>query len=134
MQKKKNWMEVPTRKTTKSETKKLYNELIQKDIDALEREKIDASNETDNNRKYNILDILINVGSIFTGLYFHYKNVPEETVFERSIVERIKLRRGRSDEIERKEQNINNELFKSYFIKYQIPSNMCKKLSEKKMQ
>ena len=32
-------MEVPTGKTTKSETKKLYNELIQKDIDALEREK-----------------------------------------------------------------------------------------------
>ena len=127
-------MEVPTRKTTKSETKKLYNELIQKDIDALERQKTDESNETDNNRKYNILDILINVGSIFTGLYFHYKNVPEETVFERSIVERIKLRRGRSDEIERKEQNINNELFKAYFIKYQIPSSMCKKLSEKKMQ
>ena len=127
-------MEVPTRKTTNSETKKLYNELIQKDIDALERQKTDESNETDNNRKYNILDILINVGSIFTGLYFHYKNVPEETVFERSIVERIKLRRGRSDEIERKEQNINNELFKAYFIKYQIPSSMCKKLSEKKMQ
>ena len=32
-------MEVPTGKTTKSETKKLYNELTQKDIDALEREK-----------------------------------------------------------------------------------------------
>ena len=107
-------MKVPTRKTIKSETKKLYNELIQKDIDALEREKIDESNQGDNNRKYNILDILINVGSIFTGLYFHYKNVPEETMFERSIAERIKLRRGRSDEIERKEQNINNELFKAY--------------------
>ena len=70
------------------------------------------------------MDILIHVGSILTGLYFHYKNVPEETMFERSIVERIKLRRGRSDEIERKEQNINNELFKAYFIKYQIPSSM----------
>ena len=78
------------------------------------------------------MDILIHVGSILTGLYFHYKNVPEETMFERSIVERIKLRRGRSDEIERKEQNINNELFKAYFIKYQIPSSMWKKISEKK--
>ena len=106
--------------------------MIQKDIDALEIEKIDESNETDNHRKYNILDILINVSSIFTGLYFHYENVPEETMFERSIWERIKLRRGRSDEIERKEKNINNELIKVYFIKYQIPSSMCKKLSEKK--
>ena len=32
-------MEVTIRKITKSETKKLYNELIQKDIYALEREK-----------------------------------------------------------------------------------------------
>ena len=37
-------MEVTTCKTTKSEAKKLYNELIQKDIDVLEREK---SNETE---------------------------------------------------------------------------------------
>ena len=37
-------MEVTTHKTTKSEAKKLYNELIQKDIDALEREKIDDIN------------------------------------------------------------------------------------------
>ena len=37
-------MEVTTCKTTKSEAKKLYNKLIQKDIDVLEREK---SNETE---------------------------------------------------------------------------------------
>ena len=37
-------MEVTTGKTTKSEAKKLYNKLIQKDIDVLEREK---SNETE---------------------------------------------------------------------------------------
>ena len=36
-------------------------------------------------------------------------------MFERSIVERIKFRRERSDEIERKEENIDNELFKVYF-------------------
>ena len=36
-------------------------------------------------------------------------------MFERSITERTKLKRGRSDEIERKEQNINNELCKAYF-------------------
>ena len=121
---KKFWTEVTTRKTTKSEAKKLYNELIQKDIDTLEREK---SNRFE---KYNILNILNNVGSIFTGVYLHYKNVPKETMFERSIAERTKLRRERLDEIKRKEQNINNELFKEYFTDYQSPSNMYKKLSE----
>ena len=34
------WTEVTTRKTTKSEAKELYNELIQKDIDTLEKSKI----------------------------------------------------------------------------------------------
>ena len=47
MQKKKNWMEVTTRKTTKSEAKELYNKLIRKDIDTLEREKIDEPDTKD---------------------------------------------------------------------------------------
>ena len=103
---KKNWMEATTRKTTKSETKELYNELIQKDTDALEREKNDESNKIDNVRKFNILSILDNVGSIFTGAYLHYKNLLKETMFARSIAEKTKLRRGRSDEIEnRKKKN-----------------------------
>ena len=121
---KKIWMEVTTHKTTKCETKELYNELIQKDIDALERE---ISNGI---RKHNILNILNNVGSIFTGAYLHYKDVPKETMFERSITERTNLRRGRLDEIKRKEQKINNELFKQNFTDYQSQSNMYKKLSE----
>ena len=118
-------MEVTACKTTKSEVKKLCNELIQKCIDALEREKIHGI------RKYNILNILKNVGSIFSVAYLQYKNVPKETMFERSIAERTKLRR-RSNEIKRKEQNINNEYFKAYFTDYQSPSNMYKKLSETK--
>ena len=68
-------MEVTTCKISKSEAKKLNNELIQRDIDTLEREKVDGI------RKYNILNILKNVGSIFAGPYFHYKNVPKETMF-----------------------------------------------------
>ena len=116
-------MKVTTRKTTKSETKKLYNDLTQRDIDSLERE------ESDDIRKHNILDILNNLGSVFTGAYLHYKDVSKETIFERSIAERAKLRRGRFDEIKRKKQNINNELFKAYFADYQSPSNMYKKLS-----
>ena len=79
-------MEVTTRKTTKSEAKELYNELIQGDIDALEGEEI---NDT---RKYNIFNILNNVGSIFTDTYLYYKNVPKETMFERRIGERIRLK------------------------------------------
>ena len=46
------------------------------------------------------------------------------------MAERIKLRKKRFDEIKRKEQNINNELFKAYFTDYQSPSSMYKKLSE----
>ena len=53
-------MKVTTRKISKSEAKDLYNELIQKYTDALEREK---SNDI---RKYSILDILNNKGSMFT--------------------------------------------------------------------
>ena len=95
-------MEVTTSKISKTEASKL----IQKVNDALEREKIDDKREEiDAIRKYNILNILENLGSIFTGAYLHYKNVPKETMFAATITERTKLRRGRLDEIERKEQH-----------------------------
>ena len=100
----------------------MYNELIEEDIDTLEREK---SNWFE---KYNILNILNNVGSIFTGAYLHYKDVPKEKMFQRSIADRTRLRRERLDEIKRKEGNINNEFFKEYFIDNKSPSNMYKKL------
>ena len=116
-------MKVTTRKTTKSEGKKLYNELIQKDTDTLKREK---SNRLE---KY-LLNILNNVVSIFTGVYFNYKDVLKETMFEWSIEGRIKSRRGRLDEIKRKERNIKNELFNEYFTDYQSSSNIYKNLSE----
>ena len=48
---KKFWIKVTPRKTTKSEAKKLQYELIQKDIDALEREKNDESNKIGGIRK-----------------------------------------------------------------------------------
>ena len=76
------------------------------------------------------MNILNNVGSIFTGLYFHYRDVPKETMFERNIAERIKLRKERFDEIKRKGQNLTNELFKAYFADYQSPSSMYTKLGE----
>ena len=121
---KKKLTEVTTHKTTKSEAKKLYKKLIQKFIDTMKSEK---SNRL---KKYNILNILGNIGSMFIGAYLHNNNVPKETMFEKSIVERSKLRRERLDEIKREEQNINYDLFKKYFTDYQSPSNMSKKLSE----
>ena len=51
---------------------------------------------------------------------------------KRSIAERTNLRRGRFDEIKRKEQTTNNELFKAYVTDYQSPSNMYTKLSKTK--
>ena len=49
----------------------MYKELVQKEIGTLKREK---SNRPE---KHNILDILNNIGSIFTGAYLHYKDVKE---------------------------------------------------------
>ena len=71
-------MEVTTRKMTKSKAKKLYNELIQKKTDALESKK---SNDI---KKYNILNILNNIGSIFTGTYSHYKDVYLKEISQRA--------------------------------------------------
>ena len=63
----------------------------------------------------NIISWIISVSSIFTVAHLYYKKVPKEKFFERCIAERTKLRRERSDEVKRKEQNTNNELFKEYF-------------------
>ena len=52
-------------KSLKNEAEKLYKELIQKDFDALKREK---SNST---KKNNILKIFENINAIFTGIYLH---------------------------------------------------------------
>ena len=105
--------------------KKLYSDLIAPDITKLENMKGKGKN-----KRHKILEVLENLKSVFTGVYLHYKDVPKETMFERSIAERIKSRKGKLDEIERKEQNVNNELFKVYFTDYQSPSNMYKKLIE----
>ena len=122
---KKDLLKITTQKISGKELLKLYSDLTTPDIDALEKSKIKSKD-----RRYNILNVLKNLKSLFTGAYLHYKNMSKETMFERSIAERTKLRRERLDEIKRKEQNINNELFKEYFTDYQSPSNMYKKLSE----
>ena len=81
-------MGVTTRKIIKKWGKGVLQRIHKKDIDTLTKEK---GNDI---RKYNIMNILNNVGSIFTDLYWHYyKDVPKEAMFERSVVERIKLRK-----------------------------------------
>ena len=47
-------------------------ELMQKDIDALEREKSNSI------KKNNILKILEDISAIFTGDYLHYREVPKK--------------------------------------------------------
>ena len=94
------WTKITTSKIFKNVAKKLYEELIQKDIDALTRQKNNSIN------KHNILQILDNVGAIFTAkTYLHYRRVSNETEFEKSIAERAKLRREKIAEIEGEEKN-----------------------------
>ena len=120
---KKFWRKITKSKISRSEAKKLYKELIWKDIDALKREKSNGI------KKYNILDILENTYTIFTGTYLHYKDVSEETKFERSITDRVKWRRQKMDIINKKKENINNELFNNYFD-YLNPDTMFRRLRD----
>ena len=60
---------------------------MQKVIDALKREK------SNNIKKNNILKILESIGAIFPGNYLHYGELFKETKFERSIADRVKLRK-----------------------------------------
>ena len=77
----------------------MYEESIQEEIKVLTKEKSNSI------KKYNILNILENVGSIFTAdTYLHYKELPKETDFERSIAERTKLSRQRLDEVKKKKK------------------------------
>ena len=88
------WSKITKSKISRNEAKKLYKELIQKNIDALDREKSNSI------KKNNILKILENIGAIFTGAYLHYGEVPKETIIERNISKGVKLRRKRIAEIE----------------------------------
>ena len=117
-------MRITTQKISEKEVLKLYSDLITTDITELENAKGKGKN-----KRHKILDVLRNLKSVFTGVYFHYKDLPKETIFERSILEKTKLRE-RLDEIKEKEQNINNLLFKEYFTDYKSPSNMSEKLIE----
>ena len=120
---KKLWKKITKSEISKHEAKKLYKELIQKDFDALKREK---SNST---KKNNILKIFENINAIFTGTYLHYGELFKETKFERSIADRVKLRKQKLDIINKNKEKINNELFKEYF-NYSNPNTIIRKLKD----
>ena len=100
----------------------LYSDLITPEITELENTKGKGKN-----KRYNILNVLKNLESVFTGNYFRYKEAPSES--EESIMERTKLRRQRSDEIANKEKMIGPELFREYF-RYLSPSYMYNNLNK----
>ena len=77
--------------------KKLYEESIQTEINALKDEK------SNNVKKHKILNILENVVSVyFADTYSHKKEVNKETIFERRFAERSKLKKQRFNEVKRK--------------------------------
>ena len=66
----------------------MYEESIQKEINALKDEK------SNNVKKHKILNILENVVSVFfADTYSHKKEVHKETIFERRLAERSKLKK-----------------------------------------
>ena len=97
--------------------------MIQKDFDALKREK---SNST---KKNNIFKIFETINTTFTGNYLHYGKLPKETKIESSIADRVKLRKQKLDIINKNKEKINNELFKEYF-NYSNPDTMIRILKD----
>ena len=74
-------VKITTQKISEKDEHKLYSDLITPDITELEKTKGKGKN-----RRYNILKVLNNLGSVFTGVYRHYKDAPSE--LEESIAER----------------------------------------------
>ena len=103
-------LEIVTKKINKNEAHKLYKNLIEPKVSELTK----AKSSRGKNKRLNILNIYNNVkSSIFEGVYFHYFNKPK--IREESIADRVELRRQRLNIIDKKKENINNELFNHYF-------------------
>ena len=87
-------MKITTQETIEKEALKLYSDLMIPDITALNK-----STSRCKNKKENILNVLKNLESLFTGVYLHYDNVTKselEPKCEEIIAERTKLRRQES--------------------------------------
>ena len=88
-------MKITTEKISEKYALKLYSDLITSDIAALEKAKSRGKD-----RRNNILNVLKNLKSVFTGVYLNHSDKLSES--EESIAERTKLRRQRSDKIAKK--------------------------------
>ena len=76
--------ELITKKISKDEALKPYNDLIKPGVDALKHAKGKSKN-----KRNNILNILNNVeSSLFDDVYFHFKDAPKKIEYEKSIAER----------------------------------------------
>ena len=115
-------MKITTQQISEKEALKLYSDLITLDITVLEKTKGKGKDRTNN-----ILNVLINLQSAFTGVYFNWSNKPSES--GESIAKRTKLRRQRSDESAKKEKMIDPKLFREYF-EYLRPSDMYNDLNK----
>ena len=119
---KKFWTTITKSKLSKNDAKNLYKELIQKDIDALEREK---NNSTKKTIFYNLSKTQVQYLLVFICTM---ERCIKKTIVERNIAENVKLRKRRIAEIKKEEKNINCKLFNEYFINQQSPSDMYKTL------
>ena len=116
---------ITTKKISENEARDLYSNLITPDIHQLKNAKHKSKY-----KKNEILDILENLESVFTGAYLYYEDVPSE--LEETIAKRLESVKERFDEIKRKEQDINNESLKYYLSNYLSPSNMYENSIETK--
>ena len=81
-------LEIITKKISKNESCKLYENLIEPKVIELTR----AKSSRGKNKRLNMLNIYNNVkSSIFKGVYLHYFN--ESVITKESIADRVKLRR-----------------------------------------
>ena len=119
---KKFLVKITTQKISEKGALKLYSDLIAPDITALEKSKSKGKDRRDN-----ILSVLKDLKSVFTGFYLNYFNKPSES--EYIIAERTKLRRQRFDQIAEIEKMIDPEFFTEYF-EYLNPSDMYKNLNK----
>ena len=71
-------LEIITKKNSKDEALRLYNDLIKPDVDALEHAKGKSKN-----KRNNIFNILNDIdSSAFDGVSLHYKTAPKKTEYE----------------------------------------------------
>ena len=78
----KYFLEIFTKKISKDEALKQYNELIKPDVDALKHAKGKSKNKRNN--FLNILNII--ESSLFDGVYCHYKGVPKKQSMKKVLL------------------------------------------------